>query len=583
MLLSTLSIFSTVSVNAQVTGPRRGGTDVYSEPFDPPYLNPAIDSGLTVHSASDLAYNSLVETDMNFAIRPGLAEKWDISSNGTIFTFHLVKNATWHDGQRFTSADVKFTFEKILVPYNPAGKPNFGGISSITTPDDYTVVFNLSKPSPSFLLFVGSTYNAPIMPKHIWQNSTDNLNAIRNNTATNHPIGTGAFMFKEWGKGDHITYVRNPNYWRADKPYIDSFIFKVIPDEQTQVQALLKCEINRMWIWLSPQSFLQLEGKPGLTSYRESPGAAGLFLVTMLYFNLDNPILKNLQVRQAIAYAINRSEISRLATQGLQGPAVGPVHKSTAWAYDTNLQPTYPTDITKANALLDQAGYPRAANGTRFTMRINDYQTYFGNIIDVIKDQLSKVGIQINHETFAPAVAQERLWFDRNFDMGVRIYLAGPDPSIALQATFAASSVGAGTNTNAEDYKSTQADTLLTQAQTELDSAKRRQEMLQWQSIIMTDLPGYPLLQPILPEALSNQWHAWPANPWGSGSMSLENEWWEGGTPITSTTQTTTTGVTPGTGGLDLYTLSIVAAAAIVVVLVGIVVVRRGRKGPSGP
>ncbi len=146
-----LSGIATSTTSAQVAeAPKKGGTFITCLPGDPMTMNPGITTSLYSHTSSDAAFNSLLETNMDLSLAPGLAEKWQASSDAMTFTFNLVKNATWHDGKKLTSADVKFTFEQILSPFHPQGMPNFGGIKSIETPDDFTVRFTMSKPSPGF-------------------------------------------------------------------------------------------------------------------------------------------------------------------------------------------------------------------------------------------------------------------------------------------------------------------------------------------------------------------------------------------------------------------------------------------------
>ena len=138
LLMTSLPAGLWQPVSAQtVQGPRRGGTLIHQMPWEPISINPGLVTAMGPQACAAPAFNSLLETrTMELAATPGLAERWEISSDKKTYTFYLVKNASWHDGKKFTSADVKFTFEEILLKYHPQGKLNFGVIESIEAPDD---------------------------------------------------------------------------------------------------------------------------------------------------------------------------------------------------------------------------------------------------------------------------------------------------------------------------------------------------------------------------------------------------------------------------------------------------------------
>jgi len=146
----------------------------------------------------------LIRQDFNLAPQPSLAEKWDVSADGKVYTFHLVRNAKFHDGKPLTSADVKFTIESIILPYHNQGKDHFGIVDKIETPNSYTIVFRLKRPFAPFMQGL-TTDGAPIFPKHLWEGTE-----IRKNQYGLKPIGSGPFIFKEWARGSHFTLERNP-------------------------------------------------------------------------------------------------------------------------------------------------------------------------------------------------------------------------------------------------------------------------------------------------------------------------------------------------------------------------------------
>ncbi len=409
---------------------------------------------------------------------------------------------------------------------------------------------------------------------------------VRQNPANFKPVGTGAFRFVEYIKGDRIVYEKNPGYWRAGKPYADKIIIKIIPNEETAVLAIQNAEIDNLF-WLRPESFKKLQARPEIAVIMEQ-GTKAAPAITWLYFNLDHPALKNLKVRQAIAHAIDRTKIAQVARLEIGGRAgVGPVCATSTWAYDPNLQPSYPYDPKKAEQLLDEAGFPRKEGGIRLKLALNDLTGLVYNLdAEMIKDQLKVVGIEVDHQLLSLATANEALFNKREFDLGIRQYFAGPDPSIALLTTFHAEQIGKGTYTNAAGYKNPEADKLILQAQIEADPTKRRQMMLDWQKIIMTDLPGYPIIYDIMGHAVRKEWAGVPSNVWGSQTMRSENIWWTKGTPIevpktTVTTPTTTTTVAPPAPDMTTPTIAVVVIA--IVAAAGLYVMRKRQAKPKAP
>lgn len=552
----------------QIQGPRKGGTLIEALTLNPSTFNPGITIGNTNHHMAAAVFNSLLETrTIDLKLEPGLAERWDASPDAKTFTFYLVKNATWHDGYKFTSADVKFTFEQILVKYHPDGKANFGAIQSIDTPDNYTVRFNLSQPGPSLLVAASNTYSAPILPKHLYE-GTD----IINNPYNFKPVGTGAFRFVQYVQQDSVTLERNPSYWRVNKPYLDKIIFKIINNQETQVQAIQKGEIDLMVQYTSPASFKTLLGAPDIVAVMAPAVNPPM---TVIHFNLDHPVLKNLKVRQAIAYAIDRNKIAQVALEGLATPAVGPIHSAISWAYDPNLQPSYPYDVAKANQLLDEAGYPRQTGGIRFKLGLSDQPGLsYNQEAEMVKDMLSQVGIDVDHQFIAAPTSDQLVYVDRRFDMAVRWLLETPDPAVQMATALGSTMVGKGTSSNCMDYKNPESDALLAKVQVEPDPTTRRNLMLQWQKIIMTDLPLYPLTYGGYPMVYRKEFVI-PQNPWHFHTMFAENIWWTQGTLIEAPKATTTTTSVPAAPAPDL---TLVAGAIVIVVILTIAAVYVYRK-----
>ena len=181
------------------------------------------DSNLQMVSAK--MHDGLLDYDAKLQPVPALAESWRMSEDGKTITFNLRNGVKWHDGVDFTSADVKFTLEKVLSKLNPRGRATFANVLEVATPDARTAVLKLSAPAP-YLMNGLAAFESPMLPKHIYDDGQELLR----HPALAKPVGTGPFMFGEWQKGSHILLKRNPNYWAKGLPKLGQVVFRVIPD-----------------------------------------------------------------------------------------------------------------------------------------------------------------------------------------------------------------------------------------------------------------------------------------------------------------------------------------------------------------
>src|SRR4051812_27656176 len=216
----------------------RGGTAVFAVVADPGQLNPGITTSSNVHAVADSLFNGLVQLDAELKPVPDLAASWAVNGDSTVFTFTLAP-ARWHDAVPVTAADVKFTFEDVLFKYHARTKAGLGAvIAAIETPDDRTVVFRLKQPYGALLQGLDVT-EAPILPKHLFASGDPN-----NNPANQKPVGTGPFRLESYRAGDSATLVRNADYFKPGLPYLDKLVFRVLPDDNTRLLALIAGEVD---------------------------------------------------------------------------------------------------------------------------------------------------------------------------------------------------------------------------------------------------------------------------------------------------------------------------------------------------
>src|SRR5215218_900107 len=301
LLLSLLVLASPGSVMGQ--GPRPGGTMVIGAGNDPGQFNPGITTAGGTHFVTGNIYNGLLMLDEAFNPMPDLAESWTAAPDGMSYTFNLARNVTWHDGQPFTSADVKFTFEEVLLKFHARTKAGLETVlAGIDTPDDYTVVMRFNQPSGPLLQRL-DVVEAPILPKRIYA-GTD----IETNPANNQPIGTGPFKFAEYAKGDRVRLVRNESYFKPGLPYLDELVFRIIPQATTATLAFEQGEVDYL-ISVPGPDMTRLKAMPGVTIASTSAGSGGSNCQDTLVYNLRRAPLSTPEVRQALAYAIDRERI----------------------------------------------------------------------------------------------------------------------------------------------------------------------------------------------------------------------------------------------------------------------------------
>ena len=465
-----------------VEDPRRGGTLVIALSDDPGHFNPGITTGFNVHAVTGSIFNGLVELDDNANPHPDLAESWEVSDDSTRYTFHLADGARWHDGQPVTSADVKFTFENILLEYHSRTRGGLSGIlESIDTPDDRTVVFNFTQPYAALLQRLNST-EAPILPEHIYEGVDDVQTAEANLT----PVGTGPFKLESYEIDNQITLVRNDDYFKEGLPYLDRVVMRVIPDQNTQVLALEEGEVD--YIWRVPGAEIErLSGDDSIVLHGVNSGPGGGFCIPTLTFNSERDVFTDLRVRQAIAHAVDRDQMLAQVIFGQGRVATGPINSQMAFAYSDDVT-TYAYDVDRANALLDEAGY--ASDGTRFTIDLlvfsfGDFPKYG----EVMRQNLSEVGIDVEVTPLDRSAFIPRVFGDRDFDTNIISYCNNTDPSIGVARMYISSNIGDIPFSNGAAYVNPAIDELFDDAASTSDDARRGEFYGEIQKILTAELP----------------------------------------------------------------------------------------------
>ena len=494
--------------------PARGGTAIIVVQADPGHLNPAISTGSHVHAVADSLYNALVELDRDLKPQPDLAQRWTVSGGGTIYTFQLAPNVKWHDGAPFTSADVKFTFDEVLLKHHARTKAGIGSVlAAIETPSPETVVFKLRTPYGALLQLLNVT-EAPILPKHLYQ-GTDPLT----NPVNLKPVGTGPFKLDSYRTDQQVVMVRNPEYFKAGLPYLDRLVFRVVPDNNAQTVALLAGEADYLGLVNSPD-VERLRAKPGVTTVQTAFGTGGGNCITTLGFNLDRKPVADLRVRQAIAYAIDREQILRDVQLGIGKVPTAPISSGLAWAHAPGTLASYTLSTQRATELLDAAGLVPGAGGVRISLDLLHFPTV-GRVGEVIRLNLAKVGIKVVQKPLDRAAFVEAVFAQRAFDLNLIMYCNGADPDSGVRRMYVSNNIGNVPFSNAAAYRNPEVDKLFALAAESDDYDTRSRYYAAMQKIVAHDLPYWWLVETVVTTAWRSRFQGW--QPW-SGQVA-ERAW----------------------------------------------------------
>jgi peptide/nickel transport system substrate-binding protein len=480
-----LSLLFTASAPLQAQEPQRGGVLTAIHWPEPTVLNSAINSGFAAAFISTKIFEGLVEYDRNGKPVPQLADSWDVSPDGLSVTFHLHPGVKWHDGKDFTSDDVKFSVE-VWKRYHSRGRLIYANVTQIDTPDPLTVILRLSEPAPALMSSLNS-FTSPVMSRHAYE-GTD----IPTSPANTNPIGTGPWVFKEWQRGSYIILDRNPNYWQPGRPYPDRFVVRYLPDAAARSAVIETGEAQfgaQTPIALSDVRRLSSLPNVGTTTDGYEYFAP---IVTMQFNNVTKPF-NDVRVRKAVAFAMNRDVIIRNVWFGLGKVATGPI--SSKSAYHTSDVDKYPFDPKKAEELLEEAGYKKDASGVRLklTYEVSPLGSEYLRLGEVLKQQLGRVGIQIDLRTQDNATSSRRLYTDYDFSFFTAYVGTYADPQLAVY--WSKNIIKGVPFSNASHYANPAMDKLLEQVQVENDPKKRMEEFHEIQRIAARDLPIFPLFE----------------------------------------------------------------------------------------
>jgi peptide/nickel transport system substrate-binding protein len=472
---------------AHAQAPKHGGTLRFVMKYEPPTLVSINNTSTPTTSAK--VFDGLVTYDIDLKPIPQLATSWTISPDGLLYTFKLREGVAWHDGKPFTSADVAFTIKR-LKDGHPRGRGTFANVTEIRTPDPLTAEIVLSKPAPYLMVALGPS-ESPIVPKHLYE-SVD----IAAPPGPALHVGTGPFLMKEWVRGSHVVLERNPNYWDKPKPYLDRVIIRFMPDAAARAAAFESGDLDLGGSAPVPLSDLaRYKTNPKLTVDTRSFAYTGA--QHQAFFNLDTPALKNLKVREAIAHSLDLDAIVETVFYGEAKVSPSPISVALGPWYDPAVK-ARKFDVALSNKLLDEAGFPKAANGMRFPIRLLFNPFIDGRLAEYVRQSLRRVGIDATTQNLEFGAYVKAVYTDRAFDIAIESLTNVFDPTVGVQRGYWSKNFKIGLPfSNSANYSNPEVDRLLEAAAIEVDGAKRKQLFSQFQRLVDADLPGINMVSPL--------------------------------------------------------------------------------------
>ncbi|WP_313691797.1 ABC transporter substrate-binding protein [Halorarum halobium] len=443
-----------------------GGTLNIATAGDPQNLDPHTTTINVAQLVLSNVVEGLFELDADMNLTGVLATGYEVSDDNRTYTISLKEGVTFHTGAEFTSADVRYSINRILDP--DVGSPraaNFSLLESIETPDDYTVVFTLSEPFAPFM--VSLTDTAAIIP----EGSAEERNFQQ------EPVGTGQFVLDSWSTDDSVVLQRFDDYHVEDQPYLDTCEFNIIPEAATR-QTQLQSGPAEVMFGVPFQQAGALES--GSSTNLQS--TSGLWKQA-LWFNTDREPLGDARVRRAISYAVNRQQLVQGVLFGHGQVANSPAPPTSAWRDRIDSGQSYEYSREQANSLLDEAGLDPGSISLSVKASRTPGTTY-ADTATLVQSHLTQLGMDVDVEIMDFSTWLQEAWVDKNYDLSIGSWSGRTDPDGWYYRQY--HSEGAWNRFN---YANDEVDQLLQDGRTTVDTDERADIYSQVDRIVSEELP----------------------------------------------------------------------------------------------
>lgn len=484
ILLLVLLVFSLIFTSVVVAEGNYGGEFTGFSSTDPKSLDPAsLGSWDQAVMAANVLEGLARLTPSGQSIEPGVAKSWEVSDDGLVWTFDIREDAYFHNGEKVTAEDVKYSFERVINPetrspqawlfnkvvgYNEMRNEEAAEVSGIRVVDDYTLEIELIEPLTPFVSMLASP-GAAVVSKTAVEEYGDQFGQ--------NVVSAGPFKLANWEQNLELEMSAFEDYW-AGRPYLDTLKFRFIHDENTRVIELLSGNID--WAWVTPAHH---QGLTNNSVYKDSIYRVNTLHVAYFIVNMnEGPFGNDLKLRQAMSYALNRESVID-SLQGRANRAIGIFppgfmgHDPEATAYEYNPE--------KAKELLAEAGYPDGLPET-YTVISLPWENLI-KILEIYQQNLRDVGINIELKPVQQGEYMSMI-SEGNFDLAYGYRVADyADPDSFVYPLLHSDSIDGGGNV--AFYSNDKVDNLIEEGRLETDEQKRENIYEEINNMVQDDLP----------------------------------------------------------------------------------------------
>ncbi|WP_371873339.1 ABC transporter substrate-binding protein [Lysinibacillus sp. Ag94] len=360
---------------------------------DPDFLDPHKATASISYQMILNIFEGLMAPETDGTLKEGLAESYSLSDDGLTYTFKIRPGVKFHNGEDLTVEDIQYSFDRLMGKNGGEKMSNsFDNVASTEAPDANTFVIKLKEPNSNFLYSLTARQSA-ILPK-----SNDGKH-------NENPIGTGPFAFVKYSPGSNLELKKNEHYWNEGLPYLNKVTFTFQSDDQAAIMSLMANEVDLTSVpW---QRVSEVENNYNLSHQNNNSS----LIVT---FNEMKAPFDNVKVRQAINYAVNKSDIIDSVFAGYAVPLGSNMSPAMGDYQKKGLENKYKRDVEKAKALLAEAGYP---NGFKTKITVSSHNDMYSNIAQIVAANLKEIGIDVEIEVVEWGIWLDRVYFGRDYQM----------------------------------------------------------------------------------------------------------------------------------------------------------------------
>jgi len=489
----TVFLFVSPSQATPQAKARYGGTFKWGVYHKPGAINPLFTTQTASAALIQLIFNGLVRINPAGEVEPDLAQAWDISDDGLVYTFYLRKGVLFHDGIECTAEDALFFYRAMMDPkVDSPFRESFDIVDNVRATDKYTFQVSLKEPSASFIYRMVRH----IVPAHILKGKD-----LRGSDFNVQPVGTGPFKFKEWTKEGQITLESNPDYYEG-RPYLDKILVKTYADSKEVWVALMRGEVDCAE-FIAEKDYEIIKKDPSFKAYAFA--ADGYYA---LVYNSEDPLLADKRIREAIAHAVDRKGMIERMEAGYGIECTGPFSQQSL-GFNPDVVP-YEYDPPKALQLLEEAGWKdddkdgileKEGAELELNVLVDERNEVYGKIVMILRQQLQEAGIRLSVRLYDDdSLLTPEFIKEKKIQAYLTFLLAGMDPD--QEADDWSSKVGRGMG-RPWRYANAEVDRLFILGRISQDNEQKKKIYQKIHRLIYQDQPACFLYFPFVFHAVS--------------------------------------------------------------------------------